>query len=73
MSVSLYDLTVPTYIFALEQLKEFLKKGEKWAEDEGKDKEILLQGRLAPDMLVSPPLGHDLHHVVTLSLNSLHC
>jgi hypothetical protein len=54
MSVSLYDVTVPTYIFGLEQLKEFLKKGEKWAEDEGKDKEILLQGRLAPDMLVSP-------------------
>ncbi|KAF1820652.1 uncharacterized protein K489DRAFT_39074 [Dissoconium aciculare CBS 342.82] len=51
MSVSLYDVTVPTYIFGLEQLKEFLKKGEKWAEDEGQDKEILLQGRLAPDML----------------------
>jgi hypothetical protein len=55
MSLNLYDITVPVYIHGLERLKEHLQIGEKWAEDESKDKEILLQGRLAPDMLVSHP------------------
>jgi hypothetical protein len=53
MSLNLYDITVPAFINGLERLKEYLQKGEKWAEDEGKDKETLLQGRIAPDMLVS--------------------
>jgi hypothetical protein len=53
MSLNLYDITVPVFIRGLEQLKEFLQTGEKWAKDEGKDEEALLQGKLAPDMLVS--------------------
>jgi hypothetical protein len=48
--VSLYDLSVPITIRALEELSSDLKKGEKWCEDNNVDKTTLTEGKIA-DML----------------------
>lgn len=52
MSPVTYDLSVPVFVRALEQLLGYLKRAEQWAESEGKDKSTLIEGKLAADMLV---------------------
>lgn len=50
MSVELYQLTAPVFIHNLKNLSAILKKAEKSAKDRGIDPEVLLNGRIAPDM-----------------------
>jgi hypothetical protein len=52
-TLTTYDLTVPILVRALEQLKAVLQKGEQWCKDNNKDANILIEGKLAPDMKVS--------------------
>lgn len=52
MTLTLYDLSVPILVRALENLTLVLKKGEAWCEENQIDKAKLLGSRLAPDMLV---------------------
>lgn len=63
MSLNLYDLTVPILTRALEAQLSFLKKGEQHCKDNGIDPSKLVEGRIAPDMLVRsypqiPPVFH---------------
>lgn len=48
----LYDLSVPVFERGLQNLAGVLKTGEKWCEENNVDKKTLLEGRIAPDMLV---------------------
>lgn len=48
--VNLYDVSVPVVIRALEQLADNLKIGEKWCEDNKKEKTVLTEGKIS-DML----------------------
>ena len=50
MSVSLYDITVPVFIRALNNLSEILKKGEAFADEKGLKHKELLEARLYEDM-----------------------
>lgn len=52
MSTTLYDLSVPVYIRALEQLAHILKKGEQWADENKVPHEKLLEAKLYEDMKV---------------------
>lgn len=54
MAPLIYDLTIPTYVRALQQLSAVLKKGEDWADENGVAHEKLLQAQLAPDMFKLP-------------------
>lgn len=49
---SLYDMSVPVYIRALEGLMHTLKAGEKWANENNVELSKLTDARLAPDMNV---------------------
>lgn len=60
---SLYDMSVPVYIRALENLSKVLKAGEKWANENNVELNKLVEARLAPDMNVS--LGQALQSVHT--------
>ncbi|MGA0530933.1 DUF1993 domain-containing protein [Hansschlegelia sp. KR7-227] len=51
MTLSLYDVTIPTLLRALDNLSAILAKGEAFAQSEGLDPGALVQARLAPDML----------------------
>lgn len=53
-STVLYDITVPLFVRQLENLLVVLKKGEDWCEKNNVDKNKLIEGKLAEDMLVSP-------------------
>lgn len=50
--VSLYDMSIPVYVKAIESLIGVLKKGEKWADENKVDHSKLIEARLAPDMNV---------------------
>ena len=50
--ISLYDMSVPVYIKALENLINVLKKGEKWADENNVDHSKLIDARLHADMNV---------------------
>ena len=50
--VSLYDMSVPVYVRALENLLNVLKAGEKWADENNVEHSKLIEARLAPDMHV---------------------
>ncbi len=50
MSVSLYDISIPTYRRGLQNLASFLDKAEAHAKLEGKDLAAYIEARLAPDM-----------------------
>jgi hypothetical protein len=47
----MYQLTAPVFIHNLKNLSAILKKAAKSAKDRGIDPQVLLQARLAPDML----------------------
>jgi hypothetical protein len=51
MSVSMYDLTIPTMLRGLSALSGYLDKASAYATDAGFDPSILINARLAPDML----------------------
>jgi hypothetical protein len=50
MSISIYDLTVPTFTKFLPALQKVLEKAEADAEARKIDPQVFLQARLAPDM-----------------------
>jgi uncharacterized protein len=50
MSLSMYQSSVPVFIRMLNNLAEFLKKGEVYAKDRKFEPEVLINSRLAPDM-----------------------
>ena len=50
MSVSLYDISIPTYRRGLQNLSSFLDKAEAHAREQKTDLNIYTEARLAPDM-----------------------
>ena len=50
MSISMYEMSVPVFIDHFEMWSGILLKGETFAEIRKIDQEILIKGRLAPDM-----------------------
>ncbi|MDB5478956.1 MAG: hypothetical protein JWO83_9 [Caulobacteraceae bacterium] len=50
MSVSLYDISIPTYRRGLQNLASFLDKAEAHAKAQGADLSTYAEARLAPDM-----------------------
>jgi uncharacterized protein len=50
MSVSLYDISIPTYRRGLQNLASFLDKAEAHAKAQGADLSTYTEARLAPDM-----------------------
>jgi len=50
MSLSMYQATVPPYIKALTNIKNFLQKAATHAKDKKIEESVLLQSRLYPDM-----------------------
>jgi hypothetical protein len=50
MSVSLYDISIPTYRRGLQNLASFLGKAEAHAKARGDDLAVYAEARLAPDM-----------------------
>ena len=50
MNLSMYQASVPVFIHMLQNLREFLIKGELYAEQKMFAPEVLINGRLAPDM-----------------------
>lgn len=50
MTISMYQITVETYLPMLKRLSELLKKGVQYAEAKKFDSAVLVQARLAPDM-----------------------
>ena len=50
MSVSLYDISIPTYRRGLANLASFLDKAEAHAKADGVDLATYVEARLAPDM-----------------------
>ena len=50
MSVSLYDISIPTYRRGLQNLASFLDKAEAHAKTQGVDLSTYTEARLAPDM-----------------------
>jgi hypothetical protein len=51
MSVAMYDLTIPVLIRGLGVLKDYLDKAATFAAEKGIDPAVLIDARLAPDML----------------------
>lgn len=51
MSLSLYDVAIPTLVHGLKQLRHFLDKAEAFATSNNIDATTLVQARLAADML----------------------
>lgn len=50
MALSMYQASVPVFIRMLNNLADFLKKGEAFAEAKKIDPAVLINSRLAPDM-----------------------
>jgi len=51
MSLSMYQASVPVFVRTLGILSTLLKKGEDFAKERGMSPDMLVQERLAPDML----------------------
>lgn len=51
MTLSMYDASIPVFIRQLTNLSDILKKGEASAEERKIDPSVLVNARLAPDML----------------------
>ncbi|MCV3738094.1 DUF1993 domain-containing protein [Rhizobium sp. TRM96647] len=68
MSVSLYRLSVPVFVRGLKVLSALLEKAEAHAADNGIDPEVLVNSRLAPDML---PLSGQIQRVSDTAKNAL--
>lgn len=68
MAVSLYDLTVASYLQVLPAVENFLKKGQEHFAAGGVDADAVADIRLAPDML---PFRFQVHSVVHHSLGAI--
>ncbi len=51
MTISMYQASVPVFIRMLNNLSELMNKGEAYAKEKEFEPEVLLNSRLAPDML----------------------
>lgn len=51
MSLSMYDLTIPVMLRSIDILIIYMDKAEHYAEEKGIAPEVLINARLAPDML----------------------
>jgi hypothetical protein len=51
MSLTMYDLTIPTMLRGFDVLSSYLDKAEAFSRQKGLDPSDLVQARLAPDML----------------------
>jgi len=51
MAISMYDISVKTFIRMLTNMSGFIDKAEAYAEAKKFDSKVLVDGRLAPDML----------------------
>lgn len=51
MAISLYDACIPAFIQALQATSGVLRKAEAWATERKIDPAVLIEARLAPDML----------------------
>jgi hypothetical protein len=51
MAISLYDASIPTFIQALGAISGELRKAEAWAAERKIDPAVLMEARLAPDMM----------------------
>jgi len=68
MGISLFDISIPTYIQVLNGVEGCLKKGRDYFEANGVDLEEIVNYRIHPDML---PLRFQLVSVMHHSLNSI--
>lgn len=64
---TLYDATIPVFIHGLENIRSWLKKSERHAEDTGIPMKQLLEARLAPDMF---DLTHQIGYAYFTSLEA---
>lgn len=51
MSMSIFDTSIPVFLRAFDIYSAILQKGEEFARDKGMDPALLVEARLAPDML----------------------
>ena len=68
MPISLYDLTVPTYLQTLGAGAGFMEKGLGHCREHGLDPEKLVEARIHPDML---PLRFQIHSVAHHSAGAM--
>lgn len=68
MTISLYDISVASYLQATGAVADFLEKGRGHFAEQGIDPETIVQTRLYPDML---PFSFQVHSVVHHSLGAL--
>ncbi|EME42553.1 hypothetical protein DOTSEDRAFT_73413 [Dothistroma septosporum NZE10] len=69
MSLNLYDLSVPIFLRALENLKTVLQVGQTWAKDNNVDEKKLIEGRIIEDM---KPLPFQIHSCCNNAKGILH-
>ena len=63
MSISLYDITVSTYLQELEAVSSFMEKARQHFESEGRDSQLLVDARICDDMLpMSFQINSVTHH-----------
>ena len=68
MPITLYDLTVPTYLQTLGAVSGFLEKGLQHCREHGLDPEAIVESRIHPDML---PLRFQIHSVAHHSAGAM--
>ena len=68
MSITLYDLTVPTYLQTLGAVEHFLRKGLAHCGEHGLDAEKIVEMRIHPDML---PFRFQIHSVAHHSAGAM--
>ena len=68
MSITLYDLTVPTYLQTLGAVGGFLEKGLAHCREHGLDPEKIVEARIHPDML---PFRFQIHSVAHHSAGTM--
>jgi len=65
MAISLYDITVTTYLQELEAVSGFMEKARQYFESEGTDSQLLVDARLCEDMMpMSFQINSVTHHSV---------
>lgn len=69
MTLSLYDVSIPVFSRALQNMSAFLEKARTWADETGLQHEELLNARLFPDM--EPLIGLVQHACDTARLTAV--
>jgi hypothetical protein len=75
MAISLYDLSVPTYLQTIGAASHFLERGLKHLRESGVDPEEIVETRLFPDMLpfrfqVQSIIHHSVHALEAVKLGA---